>query len=401
MFISPIQELYINQVISVAKRLQKQCREKLRRRYRIQCLECIVSAKSRETAFQTISPESPVTAGHRSTMNARTSTYIPFLSLSSKWAGVSGVPKEMVLRRICEWSVSGAFPDGAFVTASGVQIPPLDIYMSFLAIEASRDGGHPIHLDGYTYYDNGRLGLQLLEKVLVIHEHVSEFCNRINTIPPPPLLSGFRRLWVLRSRRKHLVPPPCTDGPVHAARLAAHNGAIGHLNALRSMLSGLQGKPTMFGPRRAKNETVDFDFWEPRWKAAREHSQNDIRRSGDVGLQEELNALDAAWASFMTNEVESRTRSTTSSIETSQPVSPRHAVETRSNKRGGGRPRGAGSYSAVDALLVEEMRAAILNDVSLSPTAAAFRLIDRAAGAGTDESRAKRLVERYSEKYGR
>jgi hypothetical protein len=64
-----------------------------------------------------------------------------------------------------------------------------------------------------------------------------------------------------------------------------------------------------------------------------------------------------------------------------------------------GRPRGSGSYELADAPLIEEMRNAILNEPGLSPTAAALRFAVRAKGGGGSESRAKRLAERYSEKY--
>jgi hypothetical protein len=49
-----------------------------------------------------------------------------------------------------------------------------------------------------------------------------------------------------------------------------------------------------------------------------------------------------------------------------------------------------------DAALVDEMHALITAAQVRSPTAAALRVVDRAAGGGTPESKVKRLVEKYN-----
>ena len=64
-----------------------------------------------------------------------------------------------------------------------------------------------------------------------------------------------------------------------------------------------------------------------------------------------------------------------------------------------GRRKGAGSYEALDAPLVEKMHQLITEGMALSDHAAALKVVDRAAGGGTDESKARRLTDRYKRKY--
>lgn len=73
------------------------------------------------------------------------------------------------------------------------------------------------------------------------------------------------------------------------------------------------------------------------------------------------------------------------------------AVSTVPRTRG--RPPRSGSFAAPDAPLIEEMRKMITGDPTVNPTAAAGRVADRAVGGGTAESKAKRLVNRYVEKF--
>lgn len=60
-----------------------------------------------------------------------------------------------------------------------------------------------------------------------------------------------------------------------------------------------------------------------------------------------------------------------------------------------GRPRGAGSYAALDAPLVEEMIRLINSGVARSPHHAAQLLADRAFGSSQNDSKVARLVRRY------
>ena len=80
-------------------------------------------------------------------------------------------------------------------------------------------------------------------------------------------------------------------------------------------------------------------------------------------------------------------------------IHPDSFVSKKSRKRAPGRPVGSGSFEATDEPLLEEMRAAILERTAHSPSAAAYQVAERADGAGTLESKVKRLARRYSEKF--
>ena len=335
-------------------------------------------------------------------MSAITPMDIPFLQLVVEWAEASGEPKELVLRRLCEWAVTGAFADGAFVTNIGTKRAPLDIYKSFLAItETEGRDDESITLGGWTRQNANQWGVHLLAATSVKAQHLTEFCNRTNTLPPRSVLSGLRRLWALRDGRKLRAPPPCPDGHACAERLDTRDLAAAFVQDLRLLLARIRVEWMAFGPRPKNDESGDLDYWEPRWKAARKLAHDDVERSGELDLQQELEALETEWAGLLAQEKEFRATTATRDQggEKDQSDSIGWSGKMESNKRSRGRPKGVGSLESVDAPLVEEMRSDILNDSSLSPTAAAYRVIDRAKGGGSAESKAKRLVERYSEKY--
>ena len=62
---------------------------------------------------------------------------------------------------------------------------------------------------------------------------------------------------------------------------------------------------------------------------------------------------------------------------------------------GGGRKKGSGSFAGKDKPLLELMKPLIAD--GKAHWAAAMEVVDKAAGAGTDESKAKRLVKRFKE----
>ena len=69
-------------------------------------------------------------------------------------------------------------------------------------------------------------------------------------------------------------------------------------------------------------------------------------------------------------------------------------------KRGGGRPKGSGSFEAADAPLIDEMHELLQRDPALrhSATRAARRVVRKAEGA-SGESTVKRLASGYNRKY--
>jgi hypothetical protein len=311
------------------------------------------------------------------------------------------MPKELVLRRLCHWAMAGAFPERAFITDTGADVSPFDIYLSFRAVTENTGlfGSGGIHLDGWTIYNNNeRWGMHVLDKVLVTAPSVLAFCECTKTLAPPSLLRGFSRFLAGWDRTKHVAPPECPDADEFAARHHARDLAIGLMNSLRTTLSGLQGKPTTrLGPRRVPDEPIDFEHWGAKWKQTRSDAQNAIARSHDSSLQHELDSVDAEWNAFVGQETANvAAPNVCQSRENS--IVPQVDIPKRSKRRG--RPSGSGSYEASDALIVEQMRETLKMEPNLSPTAAAIRFADSAVGGGTPDSKSKRLVERYSAKYG-
>jgi hypothetical protein len=334
-------------------------------------------------------------------MSAERSGYVPLLALAVDWAAAAGMPKELVLRRLCHWAMAGAFPEGAFITVTGAEISPFDIYLSFRAAteETGLLGSGGIYLDGYTFCNNNdRWGMHVLAKVIITAPNVFVFCKHTKTLAPPSLLSGFSRLLAGWDRAKHVAPPECPDADEIAAKHHARDHAIGLINSLRSTLSGLQGKPTTrLGASRVPDELIDFEYWGAKWKRTLGDAQEAIARCHDPSLQRELDSVDAEWNAFV--EQESATVAAPNVCQSQESAIVRQVDIPKQSKRRG-RPSGSGSYEASDALIVEQMRETLIKEPNLSPTAAAIRFANDAVGGGTPESKAKRLTERYSAKYG-
>jgi DNA-binding winged helix-turn-helix (wHTH) protein len=220
------------------------------------------------------------------------------MQLPLEWSAESGVPPQMVLRHFCEWTVSGAFPPGTLVTSTGREVPLLSIFEWAYAL--MHEG--QIFIRGWSSHLDPAEALSRLQSILVTAENVWKFCEASGTFPPPSLLSGWRRALALISKEKELSPPPCPHAQDNAERLHARDCALGQINTMRSMLGGLRGERTHFGPRREGNEPISFEFWEPKWTRARQFAQTDTERCGDVELQQQLDTLNAGWDALVAEE---------------------------------------------------------------------------------------------------
>jgi hypothetical protein len=223
------------------------------------------------------------------------SRYIQLIALAAEWAQSSGMPINMVLRRLCEWAVAGAFPEGTFVTSGGEKIAPLDLLIAVRVVIGNGQapfGDETINTDVDVARDR-------VTSALLTGHDILEFCERTETLPPPSMLGGLRRLLAGRDRRKHVAPPECPAADEHAARQWAYRNAVGGLNALRSNSTRLKGEHMGPGPRRTENDPVSFEYWGPKWMKMRDDVQADILRCGDNELQQKLSALEAEWKEFV------------------------------------------------------------------------------------------------------
>jgi hypothetical protein len=228
-----------------------------------------------------------------------TAGYIRLFDLAGYWAHAGGIPHQMAFRRLCEWAACDAFPPGALVDRFERPIQPRDIYFD---LETAMSG---------QWHAQNRL-----TEIIVRVSDLPAFCERTNTILPPPLLKGrFRRWWAARGG-KQIVPPACPD--------TAEKFKLHYLPETPAE----PAEPLQFG----------------------------------IGLR------------------------------TTSVAAPPAAGRI-------GRPPGTG-YRAADAPLIEAMRCAIEADSSLTPTAAARAVADRAIGGGTFMSKVERLADRYRDTYG-
>src|SRR5262245_38987951 len=131
--------------------------------------------------------------------------FIPFLTLAAEWAEVSGQPPPLALRNMCEWTVVGAFPTGTLIMPSGENVRPLSVYEAFLA--TTNQGN--VHIGGWTRIWTDTDALDHLNQVLVSEEGLQGFCEKTNTLPPPSILGGWKRSWLLMRHQSHLAPPSC------------------------------------------------------------------------------------------------------------------------------------------------------------------------------------------------
>src|ERR1700722_17200623 len=136
-------------------------------------------------------------------MPANLEGYVAFLDLLIPWAKEGCVPEAMILRRLCDWAMVGGFPSGAFITVTGDPVDPFDMFMSCRAAE--NGFGNGVSLGGSTEH-NPLWGLQYLVGVIVSIQDVLAFCDRTDTIPPPPYGRRWGRVRADLKYRKHHSP---------------------------------------------------------------------------------------------------------------------------------------------------------------------------------------------------
>jgi hypothetical protein len=120
--------------------------------------------------------------------------YIRLSDLAGYWARAGGIPHQMAFRRLCEWAACDAFPPGALIDHFERRIKPRTIYF-----------------DLETALWGQREAQDRLTEILVRVSDLPAFCERTNTILPPPLLSGRLRRWLAARGGKHWVPPACPE----------------------------------------------------------------------------------------------------------------------------------------------------------------------------------------------
>lgn len=232
-------------------------------------------------------------------MISLTNQFVPLPDLAESWARETGLTREMMLRRLCDWAVAGGFPDGSFVDISGDKIDTLDIYLSCRSAQADH---REMTVGRASYLDGGRLGLRLLAGVLVTTAGIEAFCSQTGARLFATKSGGWFGLF--QKVDPPDPPPPCPQAEGIAAAIQNRRFAIGLLGSLRSLLDGLQGKPGRHRVKRDLAEPIHWEWWAGEWTKTRASAQATIGATACSELAEELAALDAEWERFVEDETE-------------------------------------------------------------------------------------------------
>jgi hypothetical protein len=106
--------------------------------------------------------------------------------------------------------------------------------------------------------------------------------------------------------RKHLAPPPCPGAEEQVGREVDRNAATEFIGGLRRTLASLKAGDTRVGLRRVESGPINIEYWGSYWKKNNDFAQGSVTRSGDPGLQIELDALNAEWRAFVSAEERSQ-----------------------------------------------------------------------------------------------
>jgi hypothetical protein len=233
-------------------------------------------------------------------MTATKQQFIPLLALPDPWAARSGLPAETILRRLSEWAMCAAFPEGAFRNARDVPVDPFDIYMSFRALAENEFFGGAVSLGSSTIC-SPRWGIDVLRSVLISSSDIEAFCEKVGAEPP---WQRYKTVWLFRMKaapRQYLAPPACPEAESHAIRYNAGTSAEASMNSMRSLLDSLLGKPKRhpFYSEEVDDGPIDFGYWGKRWDDHRDYALRNIEESQNAGLHDRLNLLTNEWEEFL------------------------------------------------------------------------------------------------------
>lgn len=293
------------------------------------------------------------------------SKYIVLEDLVNGWSAQSGELPLLTLRRICDWAIYGRFPKRTFLLPNGREIDVLELRWAM-----QREIGEHAPMDR-------DYAAKLLEGAIVSKAGIRSFCEHLGVEPPPGAQSLKSRVLRLMRGPKHLGHPDCPDGAAAAVRREARDLAMVGLGALEELVA-IRRHPTQ-GIKES-----EIDAWRRRYDDVR----TNVEASDDPELRTELGALESEWNSLTTIEEPA-----------SEAASRQSQLSDPPKKRGVGRPPGSGSLESKDLELVEEMRADMLSGKHTSLAGAARVRVSRADGGGTEESKVRRLVARYNERY--
>jgi DNA-binding winged helix-turn-helix (wHTH) protein len=226
--------------------------------------------------------------------------YLHLVAVAREWGQRAGAPPEMVLRRICEWAVVGAFPEGALVNSAGLTLPPYHLYMSARAMTECSVFAHGIRIGARTIYDPN-WGVDVVARTIVTARDLHTFCERTNTLPPDALLSRLDRLKHRLVPKKGLVPPPCPNAEATVIQHLDREDALGALENLRRVVRSARGEPDRFRFQPDADHPVDVHWWSESWERDHKRARECMARYRDPWLQQALIEVERDWKSLLSS----------------------------------------------------------------------------------------------------
>jgi hypothetical protein len=305
-------------------------------------------------------------------MQSPASRFTSLNDLVLEWSEQGGYPFLLTLRRICDWAICDAFPEGTFIFANGERVDLLELHRAMRNVV-----GLPSSISM-----SEAMAVERLRRTLLDVNGIGAFCKSVGVDLPKSLKTFGSRVRQLNDKPPHSAPPDCPNGADTAARLDKRFFADGMNSSLRFLL-------------RQRQDDLECDLSDhlsARWLHYVKSAELAVESCGDPELARELATLKQEWDALNAakKQVDEASAQSVDRVDVPSP---------EGKKRAAGRPRGAGSYKRSDLALVEDMRRGIENEDYSSISAAARALAPKAAGHGTPSSKERRLINRYSELY--
>jgi hypothetical protein len=286
------------------------------------------------------------------------------------WSKQGGCPLPLTLRRICDWAICGAFPEGTFIFTNGERIDLLDLHRAMRNVV------------GLASPMSEAMAVELLRRTFLNLTGIEAFCESVGIDLPKSLKTFGSRVRWLSDKPPHSSPPDCPNGADTAARLEALFFADGLISSLELLLR----------QRQSDLECNPSEYVGARWLRYVKPAELAVESCGDPEIARKLATLKHEWDALnvVRNQVDGASSRSDDRVD---------FPSTERKKRAAGRPKGSGSFERSDFVLVKDMRRGIENEDYSSISAAARALAPGAAGHGTPSSKERRLIDRYSELY--
>jgi hypothetical protein len=296
-------------------------------------------------------------------MAAKAPKYLPLRTIVNDWAGSTGEPALLIVRRIGEWAIMDGFASDAFIHQNGTVISRIDIYASCMAVADSSPSS------------NGRWNADVAERASVSSASVVEFCKSNDVALPRCLAEPARFTWRSKTPRND-APPPCAGAGERVKQMEAGERAEGWMDTMTAILCGEE--VGFMGSRRTAHTISFHGAALDRWSSYRIMTQGYIDQSKQPGLQDRLDALDRGW------------EDASQKLPAEQSSVPKAAAGSDEPKKVKvGRPKGR-AYQMSDDKILSEMKEAHKKEGG-SIASIADQFAERAKGGGTAASRSRRL----------